>query len=179
MISMKKLFIVLGVIFFAAACKKDVSELPPATQTGADTFGAKVDGELWVPSGFGIIPTADILDAHFAPGKDLYINARNFSRSPVETEFEFFIKGVNAPGTYTLNQSKSGNTNSYAYYVKRNVTPLNEWSTNASYTGTVNISQVDTVNRFVSGTFAFTAINAYNTPQVLTVTEGRFDVKYQ
>ena len=100
---MKKLFIVLGVIFFAAACKKDVSALPPATQTGADTFGAKVDGELWVPSGFGIIPTADILDAHFAPGKDLYINARNFSRSPVETEFEFFIKGVNAPCTYTLN----------------------------------------------------------------------------
>ena len=58
------------------------------------------------------------------------------------------------------------------------MTPENEWVTNDQYTGTVNITKIDTVNKFVSGTFQFTAINLYNAPQPLSVTEGRFDVKY-
>lgn len=175
---MKKALSIISLLFILASCKKDVDELPPATQTGAHTFGAKVNGEFWVPQGFGIVPTASKLEAHFAPGDDFYINARNFGSSPTETEFEIFIKGVNAPGTYILDKPRSGITNSYAYYVKRTMTPENEWVTNDQYTGTVNITKIDTVNKFVSGTFQFTAINLYNAPQPLSVTEGRFDVKY-
>lgn len=172
---------IVGIVasLFLLSCKKEVNELPPATQTGAHTFGAKVDGNLWVTQGFGPVPANDILDAHFAPGKDLYINARNFASSPNETEFELFIKGVTAPGTYPFNLERSGITNSYGYYVKRNITPENEWVTTTQYQGSVIITKIDTISRFVSGTFQFNAINLYNAPQPLSVTEGRFDVKYQ
>lgn len=178
MISMKKLITALSLLLFLASCKKEVSELPPATETGANTFGAKVDGQFWVPQGFGIMPTNEILDAHFIPERNLYINARNFASSPNETEFEIYIKSVTAPGTYLLNMERSGISNSYAYFVKRNINPVNEWVTSPQYTGTVTITKIDSVSRFVSGTFQFSAINLYNDPQPLSVTDGRFDVKY-
>ncbi len=167
--------VTLAILIFS--CNKEVTELPPATQEGLNTFGCKVDGSIWVPQGFGSFPANDILEAHFASG-DLYINARNFSKSPTETEFEFFIKGVNAEGVYQLNTSvgyPSVNA-SYVYYVQRKINPENEWLTSAQYTGTVTITKIDNVNHFVSGTFEFHAINLYNAPAPIHVTEGRFDV---
>lgn len=177
---MKKIIIACLAVALFASCKKEVTELPAITQTGAHTFGAKVDGSLFVPQGFGPIPDDDILVARFLPDGSLYINARNFASSPNEKEFELFIKAVNGPGTYPLNSSTSGNPStaaSYGYYVKRNLTPENEWITTPTYTGSVTITKVDNVNKFVSGTFQFNAINMYGTPQPLSVTEGRFDVK--
>ena len=180
LIAMKRIFLLyLSVATLLVSCKKEVTELPPATQTGANTFGAKVNGSLWVPQGFGPFPANDILEARFIANQDLFINARNFSSSPNETEFEIFLKGVTGPGEYILNATSNYPTLAvnYAYYVKRNINPQNEWMTSAQYTGSVNITKVDTINRFVSGTFQFTAINLYNAPELVTVTEGRFDVK--
>ncbi len=177
----KPLILCLSIcLVFMVSCTKEVSELPPATEEGLNTFGAKVDGALWVPQGFGSFPANDILEAHFASG-DLYINARNFSMSPTETEFEIFIKGASAPGTYQLNTiANYGSANaSYAYFVRRKINPENEWITSSQYTGTVTITKIDQVNQFVSGTFSFQANNLYNTPAPINVTEGRFDVKTQ
>jgi hypothetical protein len=67
---------------------------------------------------------------------------------------------------------------SYGYYVKRNITPQNEWLTSSIFTGSVNITRIDDVNMIVSGTFRFDAGSIYNS-DVLHVTEGRFDVKIQ
>ena len=136
---------------------------------------------LYSYAGFGPFPANDILQAHFVPGRDLYIEAMNLASSPNETEITLFIKSATEPGTYLLNQPSAGFPStavSYGYYVKRNITPENEWITNAQYTGSVTITKIDTVNRFVSGTFQFNAINMYNSPVPLSVTEGRFDVKY-
>ncbi|HKB45658.1 MAG TPA: DUF6252 family protein, partial [Chitinophagaceae bacterium] len=98
-----------------------------------------------------------------------------------ETEFEFFIKAVTAPGTYLLNTTVGYPTYaaSYAYYVHRKFSPDNEWITSAQYTGSINFTKVDTINHIISGSFAFQAINLYNDPQSLNVTEGRFDIKTQ
>ena len=149
-----------------------------ATQTGANTFGCIIDSKFWVPVGFGLIPTAPILEARFL-ADDLKINARNFSSSPKEMEFELFIKGVTVPGTYLLNTNVSypNADASYGYYVHRKFTPDNEWITSAQYTGSVIITKIDTINHFVSGTFEFQAINIYNAPQPINITEGRFDIK--
>ena len=180
---MKKSIVLCSIIAAITlfSCKKEVSELPPATQTGANTFGCKLNGDFWVPAGFGIMPTAPILEARFV-GTDVYINARNFSSSPTESEFEIFIKDLAGNGNYILSAIPAYPTNlesSYAYYVHRRFNPDNEWITTSPYTGTVTITKVDTINHFVSGTFQFQAINTYNTPQPLSVTEGRFDVKIQ
>ncbi len=162
-----------------ASCKKEVTSLPGATQTGANTFGAKVNGVLWAPQGFGPFPAHDILEARMS-GRDITINARNFSASPNETEFQLTIFNVTAPGTYLLNTNvvHPNGAASYGYYVKRNITPQNEWLTSSTYTGTVTITRIDAVNMIVSGNFEFDAGSIYNS-EVLHVREGRFDVKIQ
>jgi hypothetical protein len=177
LISMKKILIGCFSAALLASCKKEVTALPAATQTGANTFGAKVNGVLWKPQGFGPLPANDILEARMS-GHDIIINARNFSSSPNETEFQLTIYNVTAPGTYMLNTDVThpNGTASYGYYVKRNFTPQNEWLTSSNYTGQVIITRIDDVNRIVSGTFEFSAGSIYNT-EVLQVTEGRFDVK--
>jgi Family of unknown function (DUF6252) len=167
-------------VFLLAACNKEITELPDTTQTGANTFGAKVDGTLWAPSKFGILPADDLLQARFNSPGSLLIKAKNFASSPTETEFELQITGVTGPGTYLLNTDVSRpSAYSYGYYVSRRFTPDNEWLTSSTHTGSVTLTKVDTVNKIVAGTFQFNALNIYHAPVPLTVTEGRFDIKLQ
>lgn len=175
-----KLILSAFVITLLISCKKEITELPEPTQTGSNTFGAKINGQLWAPQGFGAIPASNLLEARFI-GNDLIINANNFASSPNETGFEIRIIGVTGTGTYPLNTTVShpGFSASYAYYVKRNLTPQNEWITSATSTGSVTLTKVDQANKIVSGTFRFDALNLYNTPEPLSVTEGRFDIKLQ
>jgi hypothetical protein len=175
------IFILLFFSFFAA-CKKEVSELAPPTQTGSNTFGAKLDGQLWAPQGFGPIPANDILEARLIGANSVYINARNFASSPNEKEFEIYLTNVTGPGTYLFNTTVGhpSTAANYAYYVKRrNLTPENEWMTSSTHTGFVNITRFDTVAFVVSGTFEFNAMNIYGGAPPISVTEGRFDVKMQ
>ena len=174
---MKKILLAFLPLILLISCNKD-SELPPVTENGNGTFGAKVDGVAWAPKGFGPFPANDILEARMS-GTTITINARNFASSPNETEFQLTIFNVTAPGIYPLNTDVShpNGAASYGYYVKRRYTPENEWITNSTYTGHVTITKIDMVNRIVAGTFEFNAINMYNAPQPLVVTEGRFDVK--
>ncbi len=170
------LFFILSFFFFS--CKKEVSDLPAATQTGANTFGVKVNGEFWAPQGFGPIPANDILEAAML-GNDIRINARNFASSPNETEFAIYIQNVLAPGTYILNANAShpSTSSSYGYFVKRRLTPISEWITSSSKTGTVNITKIDRTARIVSGSFEFTGNPLIAGDAPLVVTEGRFDLK--
>ena len=56
---MKKILLLLTLSILFACCNKEdnptptptpVSQLPPATQTGANTFGCLLDGEVFKPS---------------------------------------------------------------------------------------------------------------------------------
>jgi hypothetical protein len=175
---MKRTFTALALVVFLVSCKKEITELPTNTQTGAHTFGAKVNGDLWAPQGFGPFPANDILEGIIISGR-LIINARNFASSPNETEFVIQVEGVNDEGTYPINTNAvhPSPTGTYAYYVKRRLTPLNEWITSSAHTGSVTITHLDLPNKIVAGTFQFNAMNLYNAPEPLTVTEGRFDLK--
>ncbi len=176
---MKNFLVLLFSVLLLTRCSKDISELPAPTQTGANTFGAKVNGEMWVPQGFGIVPASNILEARYAFNNSVFINARNFSSSPTETEFEISIQNITGPGTYLLNQNTGiypSNTSSYGYFVRRKFSPINHWITNNQYSGRVEITRYDVTNNIISGTFEFNAINMSNDPEPLTVTEGRFDV---
>lgn len=165
-------------LILAVSCKKEVSGLPDATQTGANTFGARVNGQFWVPAKFGPFNADNLLDARRL-GHDIVINARNFASSPNETEFEIYLNNVTGTGNYNLNVNTSlgAFSGNYGYYVKRNLTPENEWITSATSTGTVTLTRYDTTAKIISGTFSFNALNTYNAPSPLSVTEGRFDIK--
>lgn len=176
---MKKAFIISLLFLSFLSCKKEVTELPPATQTGANTFGLKLNGEMWIPRGFAGLPDNDKLIARLL-GNVLIVTAQDLSSSPTETEFELRIFGVTGTGTYSLNTNTSypsGPTN-YGYHVKRRFNPLDEWITSATQTGSVSITRLDTTAHIVSGTFQFNAQNLVNAAQTISVTEGRFDVRY-
>jgi hypothetical protein len=178
---MKSILIFLSSLFLLAGCKKSVDALPEATQTGANTFGLKLNGEFWVPQKFAGI-NAPILKAQLTGANinDLSITAQNFASEPTETEFNIFVKNITGPGTYDLNQNTDIYPNasaSYAYYVKRKINPLNEWITGSKFTGTVIITKWDPSNQIVSGTFEFNAGSMDSSAQPITVTDGRFDIK--
>src|SRR5688500_3071463 len=99
---MKNLFFIVLATFVLSSCKKDVDELPEATQTGAHTLGARIKGELWVPAGFGIAPTSDILTARFDVNNSILIQAKNFASEPLEKELEIYIKNITGTGVYQL-----------------------------------------------------------------------------
>ncbi len=55
---MKKLLLLIITTFTLSCCNKDddqpkteLDKLPPATQTGANTFGCLLDGQAFIPSG--------------------------------------------------------------------------------------------------------------------------------
>ena len=162
------------------ACSKEVDELPPATQTGANTFGAKINGVNWAPAKFGIVPSSNLLEAFYSGPNSVIIKAGNFSASPTETVFELQISGLDSTGVYHLNKDVTRpSAESYAYYVKRKITPEDEWITSDEHTGTVIITRFDRNEKIISGTFELTAGSLYNPGEFITVTEGRFDVKFQ
>ncbi len=176
-----KFFFYIAAVLLFISCSKEVTELPPATQTGANTFGCRIDGNIWVPTDFGIVPTAPILESMMLPDNTLIIKARNFSKSPTETEFEFRIKGVTAPGDYLLNTDVSHPSlaSSYVWYILRKINPLNEWITTSQATGKVTITRIELgTNAIASGTFEFDAFSSDDN-SIIHVTEGRFDVRIQ
>jgi len=177
---MKKLLPLL-LLAFLFSCSKDPDALPEETQTGANSFGAKIDGELWTPQRFSSAGTSRVLEAAYSGLKNLTITASNFSNSPTETEFELYIKNLTGPGTYPLNTATEygpGAGASYGYFVKRKFYPLNEWITGANRTGTVTITRLDTTERIVSGTFFFDAKSIDSSAADIQVREGRFDLRF-
>ena len=177
---MKNLLILLITLTALASCSKKVSELPESTATGSNTFGAKVDGKMWAPQGFGIMPTASILEVNYNGGDSYRINARNFGSSPTETEFEFILNGVTAPGTYLLNQDTPtypNQTASYGSYTLRKFNLLSLWKTSPVTAGKVVITKIDLANKIIAGSFEFTATDTYGGATPITVTEGRFDLR--
>ena len=180
--AMKNIFLLLSCVLIFAGCKKSVDELPEATQTGANTFGLKLDGQFWVPQKFAGI-NAPILSAQLTGTNqnDLLLTAQNFASEPTEKEFRLFIKNITGAGTYQLNEGTDINNmgSSYAYYVKRKINPVNEWITSNQYTGSVTITKWDLPNMIVSGTFEFKAGSMDSSAAPITVTDGRFDIKLQ
>lgn len=181
---MKIFFVLLSSMSLLLSCKKDIEGLPEPTNTGANTFGAKLDGSFWVPQKFGVAPSAPILEARYSGNNSVFINARNFASSPTETEFEICLRNVieTGPGTIVLNQHTNKypqESASYGYFIKRKLMPIGQWITGPQHTGSVTITRLDTVNNIIAGTFQFTAGSINTTEDPIVVTEGRFDVKIQ
>lgn len=179
---MKNLIVLGAALLALSGCSKKVTDLPEATESGANTFGARVNGDLWAPQKKGIIPTAPILEASYAGADSYVLHARNFSKSPTETEFEIYLENVTGPGTYQLNQNtelRPNHTASYAYFVERTLTPTHQWITTSETPGTVVITKLDKTAHVISGTFSFRATDRTGGGAVLDVREGRFDMTIQ
>jgi hypothetical protein len=174
-------------VLSASNCKKNnasADELPPETQTGANTFGCLVNGQIFKPGG------------------------AQLSGGSLQCNYQYLGSGVNGgyyfvlTGRYRNNSNASGSSvglftdslriqenvkyilknpvkgSSYAYYsYYTSAIPFQDYETDGNiYTGELWIKKLDTINQIVSGTFWFDAVNASG--QKAEIREGRFDVHY-
>lgn len=173
---------ILFIIVLSLSCGKsayDNPALPAATQTGANTMGAYINGKLWlaqpclqcVNAGSGLRPFYSTYSTFNLLGECENPNALN-------AEILLNIENLKTVGTYTLSDQYKGNE-SYGGVDAGSISPYG-YQTNQVSLGTVTITRLDTVKHIVSGVFSMKAQidTSKNAGPVFTVTDGRFDVTY-
>lgn len=148
----------------ASSCKdnevKEWTELPPETQTGANTIGCLVDGKLWATSKRFELTKFPAMTASYRDyGDEVHLN---------------FYAG--------------GNGGSIGFVVTNPHLGINEAQVTCSfdmipgcsvmlYTITnLNITKMDLEKNILSGLFAFDLPCKEDANKILHITEGRFDL---
>jgi len=172
------LFIPLCFLLLSNSCKKTgINSLPPATQTGANTFGCLVDGKVWIPTGGGVGSGVNPTRGGFfrdANGKlNIYIAANSYNDN-----IDIYLKYITTVGTYYLNYNTGVKPNiifpeSYGAYF---VNGQDYYVTTTTHTGKVNITYADSIQGIVSGTFEMYLFQQ-STGKIKHMTDGRFDYK--
>lgn len=171
-------FLLLAFIMLTANCceKDDDPELPPITQTGEDTFGCLVNGEVWIPEGQILYyPEYSILHDQYTGVKFVDIIVRQTSVSG----FRFSIPedSVRVGG---INLQKGVGRESGVDYEGDDEKKY-YWGLES--VGEFIITNVDTITnevnvtpyRITAGTFWFDLISEEG--EIVKIREGRFDFK--
>ncbi len=174
-LSLSLVIISTFLILTASQCKKktDEPQLPPETTTGAMTFGCKINGKVFVPRDGRGRPGLFVQYVYMGtgPGGGWYLNipATNWVPNPpeavrIETDSLLVVEGM----TYQFKDEKG---RPRAFYDK------GESYAALDNQGELHITKHDQLNRILSGTFFFTGTNI-STGEKVSVTEGRFDIRY-
>ena len=202
---MKRLFLIsiLAVsLSLSISCSKDNdgkrAKLPAVTTEGKNTFGCRVNGEIFVPkSKGGFNPTSPLVAKYYyhgysdgdylQPGYYLFLNAFNrdtqknidimLAKSDVP-----LVQGQTYPIVLKADAAVNAQYSFYSYtphpeHSNVSIFTTHEYKTTNEYSGQLKILKIDEANFIISGTFSFDAINSVN-GKTASITEGRFDVKY-
>ena len=179
---MQRLFCLYCLFLILTACERldpqPVDQLPPATQEGANTFGCLVDGEVFLPKNESILHLP--YSASYGYGSlsgSAHIDVVN---TDLGMRFYFsFEKTLVEPTYYELP--------SYDTLPNTTIIPNPEiffetGDVNFRHrllSGFIDITALDTLDvRFVSGTFSFDFVNETDNSDTVSVTDGRFDLKF-
>jgi hypothetical protein len=164
------LFVLLALISVKCSKSNFGDKLPPVTTFGANTFGCKVNGKVWMPyGGFGVdaLTINDISKSYLKPSAQLLVsNRKNGERSDIDI---MILNLKLIPYKYEIyNYLNTGllysdGSNSYE--------PFDTF-------GIVNITRLDTVAKIISGTFSFTGYTDKTHTKQVSITDGRFDLHY-
>ena len=174
------LYLALVLLTQCSKCKNDprpvdpVSQLPPATQTGANTFGCLVNGQAYTPSGYNGTPNyAVVYDPGFQGGT---LDVRSY-RYPAPGKSQYLVVGgvnISRTGTYPFSPAQAG-----AFFTDEfRSSPCDDYHSNragTTSTGSITLTRLDLQAGVISGTFAFTL--AQPGCDTIKVTQGRFDKK--
>ena len=158
-------------------------QMPAETRTGANTFGCRVNGQVWQANNTstlaGKVLTPKITYRHGVLRLDAF---RRLQVTGPVTNFSITATHVTAPGRYPLGAVLPG-TGNYAKLETGN--NLVEYFSEAGHSGTLTITRLDTAGAhpFVAGRFELRAMPQLSArrpadlPASLQVTEGRFDIQ--
>ncbi|RZK28858.1 MAG: hypothetical protein EOO63_10315 [Hymenobacter sp.] len=149
------------------------SQLPAATQTGANTFGCLVNGQPWLPGGNdGTSNYSVYYDPTYAQGT-LSVATYRITNSGAEQQ----TIGINSDSMRTSGIYKVRSMGHHnAGFINRNTNCRYYPTDPGTYCkGTLTITRLDYNVGIISGTFSFTLAKAGC--DTLKVTQGRFDKK--
>lgn len=188
----RRLPLYLGLLLLTqcSKCKNDPApakpedQLPPATQTGANTFGCLLNGQPWTPSGGGAFSNPNLLvtyDPSYKGGNLALTAYRLVGTANNKQYIGVGGDGINQIGsyplaTYSINPTFPSRT---PYFSDDNKNGLcNEYLNNSGTkaSGQLNITRLDVLKRVVSGTFQFTI--SQPTCDTIEITQGRFDSSF-
>ena len=165
-------------------CSKDklspLEQLPPITSRGANTFGCKINGKVWLPSKRpkGDLPQIEggIVEryANGGPEKNWY-DLLIFAYGEKGTGFQLFLSRINSIGKFKCDKNififpvDPQPDYSYCYYYENE----KQFITNPKFQGEINLLKYDTISKIFSGTFNFRASSGKDT---IEITDGRFDI---
>ncbi|MBX7203950.1 MAG: hypothetical protein K1X81_00850 [Bacteroidia bacterium] len=171
----KLLLLLASLSCLSLHCKKESEEdkLPPATMVGAQTIGCLMNGHAW-PSeadkqdidflGSGYAKGIFELDCAVSPGW----STSRLSGVYMRVKYKIF-----GPGYYVI--PFEGGINDAFNVVYKNV-PYGSYYTQGGY-AILNITRLDTINHYMAGTFEYN-VYAFTKTDMVKVTKGRFDYKY-
>lgn len=162
-------------------CQKEDNPygLPPATQSGANTFGCLIDGKPWIAD---IAP--DVLDpalrkldmSYDETGTGKYYNNNwRLSAKAINDSIDDII-GITARAfdrNIILNKD-ANSLRAYLFYGNRDKF---YYIMDATQINKIEITKLDTFHNICSGRFDFFAITS-DKSDTIHITEGRFDKKY-
>jgi len=171
------LFIAISVFLFAACKKGDntpsnpIDQLPPATQTGANTLGCLVNGKPF--TAYGKPSFLQEQGIYFIPfSKKAWLIDGTSGHQDLSMKFDF-NKNPNVPGTFEMSDNYpagaeflnplDGNTA---------ITGSNDFKTDSIHKGTLTVQYYDST--IIAGIFSFDCAN--DSGVVIHITKGRFDI---
>jgi hypothetical protein len=172
--------LLLASSLFLSSCFKlppPEPKLPPVTQIGADTFGCKVNGKVWVATwkDAGFAASAVTLEIDRYNGLTyILIRAKNRPFAEAEGIDITFVSKKLAVGEY-FGKTTTDSINATARIVDFVPNGIMDSYLRTDLPASFKITYIDTVRRIVSGEFYFTAGGANS--QLYEVTEGRFDLQ--
>ncbi|SFF55548.1 hypothetical protein [Thermoflexibacter ruber] len=190
-----KMFLLLSILLTLYGCeKKDLTELPPATQEGKNTFGCLINGKLFVPftkTNTTVLAarTSAFLDSNGVERGGMIIWADRYTDSAgIEIAQGVTIQMDIPPYEGIVYSFDSDNPQAKARvswsYSKNNLPfPAHkgcsyDW-VNSRCKGTIVFTKLG--NRIMAATFEFTLQlkdSKPNCPPEVVVSQGRFDVIY-
>lgn len=173
---MKKLLIIFLAIALNGCDKNDeprcvgVDCLPPATTTGANTFGALLDGEPFIPSG-GINPLDCVYQlVNGQRSFNVQGNRRDEDFNLIRLSLSANARELEQGMTYPLVENDIGNVFArFSFNTQATFTDIQN-------TGTLTITRLDLNNQIISGTFSCDILDFEG--NLREIREGRFDMQF-
>jgi len=185
--SLKTYFLLsMACLLFACACtKEEIENLPPATQTGANTFGCLVNGKAFVSSKETYrsrdIPSSLIypltLTKRYSEGgvvNNIRIEGRSFGTNKTGDIYIYIYDELSVEEKSYSTDVAEGFSSFRPNYSFMSVIHSGAIYYSQENSGSITLTRVDYENRIYSGTFS--AELKHEDGRTIKITEGRFDI---
>lgn len=191
---MKKIILKLLIVTFLVSCTKDdvskeiVFILPQETQSGANTFGVTINGKVYLPKDPEIFDSYSVVNKGVVlwgfPDEISYLELEVKCSNGFKINIHMQDIQTIGQGHYILNQSNfqerlDSYPNSNIFFrVYRDDIQDYAYYSSLQDQSELNITRYDFTNRIISGNFSGKFLRYGTTDDIITITDGRFDIDW-